>query len=107
MPKKKTEFLACKRLHWRTNLLLCTLSMMPAGVQEIRKIVIGTILATDMSFHFSLTTEFRSHMDFSHKSPEARLLLAKTILHAADLSNPTLPFAINSHISQNVHTEFK
>lgn len=35
------------------------------------------------------------------------MLLCKTILHAADLSNPTLPFAINSYISTNVHTEFK
>lgn len=76
-------------------------------MQELRKIVIGAILATDMSFHFSLTTEFKNHVDFSHKSLEDRMLLSKTILHAADLSNPTLPFAINSFISQNVHAEFK
>lgn len=75
--------------------------------QEIRKTVIAAILATDMSVHFSLTTEFKNHEDFSHKSPEDRLLLCKTILHAADLSNPTLPFPINAHSSQNVHAEFK
>ena len=77
-------------------------------MQEMRRTVIGAILATDMSAHFSLTTDFKNHdTAFSHESPEDRMLLCKTILHAADLSNPTLPFAINSYISQNVHREFK
>lgn len=76
-------------------------------MQETRKIVIGAILATDMSAHFSLTTEFKNRERFSVGSTEDRMLLCKTILHAADLSNPTLPFAINSFISQNVHAEFK
>lgn len=30
-------------------------------MQEIRKLIISAILATDMSFHFSLTTEFKNH----------------------------------------------
>lgn len=81
---------------------------MPENVwQEIRKTIIAAILATDMSAHFSLTTDFKNHEEFRADSPEDRLLLCKTILHAADLSNPTLPFAANSYISQNVHAEFK
>lgn len=31
------------------------------AMQEIRKLIISAILATDMSFHFSLTTEFKNH----------------------------------------------
>lgn len=30
-------------------------------LQEIRKLIISAIMATDMSFHFSLTTEFKNH----------------------------------------------
>ena len=30
-------------------------------MQEIRKLIMSAILATDMSFHFSLTTEFKNH----------------------------------------------
>ena len=75
--------------------------------QEVRKIIIGSILATDMSQHFSLTNEFKKHESFSYNSPEDRMLLCKTLLHASDLSNPTLSFATNSFISQNVHREFK
>jgi len=30
-------------------------------MQEIRKLIISAIMATDMSFHFSLTTEFKNH----------------------------------------------
>ncbi len=31
------------------------------SMQEIRKLIISAIMATDMSFHFSLTTEFKNH----------------------------------------------
>ena len=30
-------------------------------VQEIRKLIISAIMATDMSFHFSLTNDFKNH----------------------------------------------
>ena len=30
-------------------------------LQELRKLIISAILATDMSYHFSLTTEFKNH----------------------------------------------
>ena len=36
-------------------------SLASHALQEIRKLIISAILATDMSFHFSLTTEFKNH----------------------------------------------
>ena len=39
----------------------CDLTRVDVLAQEIRKLIISAILATDMSFHFSLTTEFKNH----------------------------------------------
>ena len=39
----------------------CVCNSSASGLQEIRKLIISAILATDMSFHFSLTTEFKNH----------------------------------------------
>ena len=77
-------------------------------LQEIRKLVISGILATDMSFHFSLTTEFNNHLaPWAVDKEEDRLMLVKAILHAADISNPVRPFHINCVMSNAVHREFR
>eukprot|EP00891_Asterochloris_glomerata_P009655 jgi/Astpho2/9655/gw1.00146.70.1_t len=80
--------------------------------QELRKLIISAILATDMSYHFSLTTEFKNHGEhggcaFSIEKEEDRLLLIKAIIHAADISNPVRPFHVNCVLSSGVHREFR
>ena len=45
-------------------------------LQELRKLIISAILATDMSYHFSLTTEFKNHGKTFH----GRLLLRVSML---------------------------
>ncbi|DBB04290.1 TPA: hypothetical protein ACH3X1_012787 [Trebouxia sp. C0004] len=76
--------------------------------QEIRKLIISAIMATDMSFHFSLTTEFKNHAGpFLMEKEEDRVLLVKAVLHAADISNPVRPFHVNCVMSTSVHREFR
>ena len=70
--------------------------------------MIGAILATDMSHHFGLTTEFKNHAPaFSVDKEEDRGLLNKIILHAADISNPVRATTVNLAMSQLVHAEFR
>ena len=69
--------------------------------------MVAAILATDMQAHFTLTSEFCRHgPTWSKDSIEDRLLLVKTIVHAADLANPTRPFVINCALSACIHAEF-
>lgn len=77
-------------------------------MQEIRRILIGAIMATDITKHFALTSSFCQHGTvWSLGSSDDSLLLCKAILHAADLSNPARPFPINAAMSIRLHEEFK
>ena len=79
-----------------------------AHAQEVRKLVIGAILATDMSVHFALTADFCRHpAEWSAECLEDRLLMVKTVVHAADLANPARPFPINCYMSTAIHAEFR
>ena len=60
----------CKLYYYYSTSSLCSadpselLWTEPAAyhlLQELRKLIISAILATDMSYHFSLTTEFKNH----------------------------------------------
>lgn len=76
--------------------------------KQLRKLIVDCILNTDMSRHFALTQEFRAHPPkFDPDSEADRLLLCRTILHAADIANPVLPFAVNKVWSERVHVEFR
>lgn len=69
--------------------------------------MVSAILATDMQAHFTLTSEFCRHSSTWNSSDmEDRLLLVKTIVHAADLANPTRPFPLNCFMSACIHAEF-
>ena len=79
---------------------------LPAA-QELRRLVVAAILATDMQAHLTITSEFCRHAPgWSPDSLEDRLMLVKTIVHAADLANPTRPFPINCFMSACIHAEF-
>jgi hypothetical protein len=61
------------------------------------KAVIGNIqemiLDTDMTKHSSLVQKLNSLQDLSNDlSPSDRLVVMSSIMHAADISNPAMPF---------------
>ncbi|KAK9809639.1 hypothetical protein WJX73_009976 [Symbiochloris irregularis] len=75
--------------------------------QDIRRMVIGAVLATDISQHFSVTSQFCLHGGFlGDLGPEELVLLCKTIVHAADVSNPARPFPIYAVMAQSLHQEY-
>lgn len=77
---------------------------------EMRKLIITSLLATDISHHFSLTDDLQKRGAESLAQPEdatARQLLCKVVLHAADISNMVRPFHIAKMWSDRVHMEFK
>eukprot|EP00753_Platysulcus_tardus_P005516 PLAT13422.1.p1 GENE.PLAT13422.1~~PLAT13422.1.p1 ORF type:complete len:1014 (-),score=409.59 PLAT13422.1:43-3084(-) len=103
--------------------------------RELRKTVVEVILSTDMTHHFELTAELKTrfveHMAAtdslagsssvysrrtSHESVHGsmlsrevlddRRLLLKGIVHAADLSNPVLPFELARQWAVRIGQEF-
>ena len=63
--------------------------------KRVRKLIIGAILATDMSQHFNKLAVFKGKMlsnEFDPKSPENKKFCAEFLFHLADISNSTKPF---------------
>lgn len=93
-----------------TTNILCNLD--EASVTRVRQIVLDCILATDMTCHFDLTGELRDcivrHMDepTSSMNIEERSLIAKSILHCSDISNPTRSWACSKRWQDLVCEEF-
>lgn len=98
------------RLMRKPNLQV--LSNIPHEVSsEIRKTMIACIMATDMAVHFALIDETKeryrdNRSDFNYNDPKDQLLLAKVLLHAADLSNPVRPFYMAEEWARRVSIEF-
>jgi hypothetical protein len=83
---------------------------MPAEFKQIRKIVIESILQTDMAYHFELVAKFTSRTKkpepYSKDIKEDRQLLVNILLHSADLSNSVKPWKMARFWSDLVQTEF-
>ncbi|GMH33176.1 hypothetical protein BSKO_01010 [Bryopsis sp. KO-2023] len=80
----------------------------PALQKEIRKMIISNLMATDMSSHFALASEFLKKTKIIDIDDEnARTLLAKFILHCVDISNPVHCLEVGHCMSQRVIKEFK
>jgi len=73
--------------------------MEPASFERLREVIVETILATDMTIHFDLTGDLRNcivrHRDNVEDEavndgldPADQILIAKSILHCSDISNP-------------------
>jgi hypothetical protein len=77
---------------------------------EIRKTVVGCVLATDMALHVNIVREMSERTVDDHQwlidSPIEKLLYGKIIVHAADLSNPVRPFAMAKDWAMRVSEEF-
>ncbi|KAI8111980.1 hypothetical protein M9435_004475 [Picochlorum sp. BPE23] len=75
---------------------------------EARRIIIHSIIHTDMSKHFPMVSrmEIYSGIDpAAFESDDDRLFLAAIILHAADISNPARDTAVASKWAGNILTE--
>eukprot|EP00798_Chlamydomonas_sp_ICE-L_P016384 gene16384-22586_t len=77
------------------NDFLCNLSQ--ADFRFVRRMVIDTVLSTDMAFHTGLLKSFAATVglhgtDLSSWEGENRTLLFKYVLHAFDISNPGRPW---------------
>ena len=85
-------------------------NVMPAEFKQIRKIVIESILQTDMAYHFELVAKFTSRTKkpepYSKDKKEDRQLLVNILLHSADLSNSVKPWKMARYWSDLVQTEF-
>lgn len=103
------------------NNVFCGLDALQWG--EVRKIIVASILATDMVHHYPLISkvqvfneksgsEFRSY--FAKKSdhidcmtnPETRLFLMETVLHTSDISGVCKPFTIGAQWAELIIQEF-
>jgi len=76
--------------------------------REIRKLVIGLVLSTDLTHHMELTNKFKSLLQgtFDKDNNEHRFSLAQALMKCADLSNPARPFNIALYWAHMVQEEF-
>mmetsp|Transcript_9271 Transcript_9271/g.32672 ORF Transcript_9271/g.32672 Transcript_9271/m.32672 type:complete len:2305 (-) Transcript_9271:160-7074(-) len=92
-----------------------------AQYSSARKLIIKSILATDMTCHFGLTAELKECANrlaslgtggedvralASRMPPADREVLIKTLLHSADISNPCKPWDTGKEWSDLVCKEF-
>ena len=85
--------------------------------RRARKLMIASVLATDMEMHASLQAELVRRSSGSAATAAAasskkfdlgcdKAMLFQCVLHAADISNPTRRFATSASISMLAITEF-
>lgn len=70
--------------------------------------MIGVVLATDMSVHFSLMDEFKRQLDAQPSTSNwpDRGLLYRFIVHLADIANPARGFDMARRWAERVVAEF-
>jgi hypothetical protein len=87
------------------NAILSNLS--DADYRELRKLMVGCILATDLAKHVETSTRFNALVDnFTRDNREHRQLLLEILMKCADISNATRPAHISNYWSQMVQEEF-
>jgi hypothetical protein len=76
--------------------------------RDARKMIVSSILATDMDMHVTLVESMASKADghWVIESPVDKIFYGKYILHCADLSNPVRPFYLAKEWASRVSEEF-
>ncbi|KAG2429188.1 hypothetical protein HYH02_014121 [Chlamydomonas schloesseri] len=76
--------------------------------KQIRKLMIETVLSTDMAVHFDLLSRFTSQVDAKPDLSEwtDRTLLYQMLVHLADIANPSRPFHLARGWAERVIEEF-
>ena len=74
---------------------------------SLRKLIVGCILATDLSKHMEFHNKFQSILDnFQKDNADHRTLLMQLLIKTADISNPAKPFPIARYWADMVQEEF-
>jgi hypothetical protein len=106
------ENMHCSRLFSVLRQRGCGLldGLTPDDYKSVRKMIIGMIMATDLSHHFDDMSKFASRMQnpepWSIESAADRQMAIEMVLHASDLSGPTRPWPISSTWAGKVQEEF-
>eukprot|EP00002_Diphylleia_rotans_P027008 TRINITY_DN5404_c0_g2_i3.p1 TRINITY_DN5404_c0_g2~~TRINITY_DN5404_c0_g2_i3.p1 ORF type:complete len:1596 (+),score=363.65 TRINITY_DN5404_c0_g2_i3:400-4788(+) len=100
------SFMAFRLLRSEGNLLA---AFQKPEKREIRKLVVNSILATDMGRHFEDLAKLNQRIDtkpLSRENLDDRIFLASMLLHCADLSNPTRIFSQSRMWAERLIREF-
>lgn len=82
-------------------------NLSPADQTKMRKIIIPTVLATDMAKHNFVMERFHSCIrDYNLDNAEHRQSFMDLVLHAADVGNPVLKFELATVWSLRIIQEF-
>lgn len=93
----------------RRTTTMINISLSPADKRQFRKLIITSILATDMVHHGELCKLIvgRPHINpFDKQNPTDRQLVLKIMIHSSDLSIQTFPWNIASKWEQRISLEF-
>jgi len=102
----------CSRLFAVLRMKQCALldGLTADEYRAVRKIIIGMVLATDLSQHFDDMTRFKTRLQndkpWSAEAMEDKKMAAEMVLHAADLSGPARPWVVSHAWSTKVQEEF-
>ena len=78
-----------------------------AQYTTVRKLMIGCILATDLSKHMELFNKFQATIEsFQADNADHHLLLMQILIKSADISNPAKPFPVARYWADMVQEEF-
>ncbi|KAJ3116179.1 cAMP-specific 3',5'-cyclic phosphodiesterase 4C [Physocladia obscura] len=77
--------------------------------EEMRRVIVKLILATDMGKHFEILSKFQSKIEApgfqALETQENRLMVLELALKCSDLSNPSKPYEVSIQWSQCVMEE--
>jgi len=81
------------------------------AVREIRKVMVTSVLATDMAIHFQMVSDIEKKIPQgdemnNYDEDNDKLFLCSVLLHAADLSNPVRRFDMTKTWAMRVAEEF-
>ena len=80
-----------------------------AELKEMREKMIALVLSTDMAFHFSDQAKLKGRLnseDFDPTKDKDKLLCMTSIIHMADISNPSKEFDLCRKWTELLFEEF-
>ncbi|KAI0367692.1 HD-domain/PDEase-like protein [Pilatotrama ljubarskyi] len=79
----------------------------PCHGQLFRKLLLGTVLATDMGVHFDFMAEFRRLLNGADfPDLKRRILVCQALIKCADISNPSRPYLVSQHWATALESEW-
>ncbi|PPQ66009.1 hypothetical protein CVT24_011953 [Panaeolus cyanescens] len=79
----------------------------PTHGQHCKKILLQSVLATDMSVHDDFVKRFQLLLNGETSTlPQRQIIICQAILKNADISNPTRPFLVSQHWAKALMQEW-